>query len=159
MIPMTLRGVRVETPTNQPIVLLQETSGVRYLPIWILREQAEAIAMATAGIVPERPMTHDLMRDLLTELGVRVTRVSITEVRDRIYHATLDLQRNGETHVISCRPSDAIALAVRVDAPLFAADAVLEEAGILLADDVEEEDEVERFREFLDTVTPEDFSG
>ena len=160
MISMTLEGVRVETPTNQPIVLLRETEGSRFLPIFIGIREAEAIVFGTQGIVTKRPLTHDLLRDVLGELGFSLVRVVITELRENTFYANLELERNGEAHVVSARPSDAIALAVRTQTPLFAESAVLEEAGVEFeADAEEEEDEVEKFRNFLDSVTPEDFAS
>jgi uncharacterized protein len=159
MIPMDLSGVRVELPSNQPIVLLKEQEGERYLPIWIGAAEAAAIAFALQGIPTPRPMTHDLMKQMLEELGVSVERVSITELREGTFFAVLSLSRNGDTFEISSRPSDAIALAVRSDTPIFAEAEVLDEASILIpAEEPEEEQEVERFREFLDQVTPEDFA-
>jgi len=159
MIPMDLSGVRVELPSNQPIVLLKEQDGERYLPIWIGAAEAAAIAFALQGIPTPRPMTHDLMKQMLEELGVVVERVSITELREGTFYAVLSLSRNGDTFEISSRPSDAIALAVRSNTPIFAESDVLDEASILIpSEEKEEEQEVERFREFLDQVTPEDFA-
>ena len=147
-------GVRVELPTNQPIVLLREVEGERYLPIWIGAVEATAIAFAQQGVVPPRPLTHDLMRDVLTALGATLRPVRITEMRDNVFYAELVFADGRE---VSARPSDAIALALRTGAAIFGSDAVLEEAGIEIADEHEAEDEVERFREFLDTISPEDF--
>lgn len=159
MIPMDLSGVRVELPSNQPIVLLKEQDGERYLPIWIGAAEAAAIAFALQGIPTPRPMTHDLMKQVLEELGVEVQKVSITELREGTFYAVLSLSRNGDTFEISSRPSDAIALAVRSNTPIFADAEVLDEASILIpTEEKEEEQEVERFREFLDQVTPEDFA-
>ena len=156
MIEMNLVGVRVELPTNQPIVLLKENDGERFLPIWIGAMEATAIAFALQGIVTARPMTHDLMRNLLEELTVRVERIVITELRDGTFYAVIHMQQNGTSYEVSSRPSDAIALAVRVNVPIFANEEVLAEASIVIRDD--EEQEVEKFREFLDQVTPEDFA-
>ena len=153
---MNLVGVRVELPTNQPIVLLKEREGERFLPIWIGAMEATAIAFALQGIVTARPMTHDLMKNLLEELGVNVERVVITELRDGTFYAVIQMQQNGSSFEVSSRPSDAIALAVRVNVPVFANEEVLTEASIVIRDD--EEQEVEKFREFLDQVNPEDFA-
>jgi bifunctional DNase/RNase len=153
---MNLVGVRVELPTNQPIVLLKENDGERFLPIWIGAMEATAIAFALQGIVTARPMTHDLMKNLLEELTVRVERIVITELRDGTFYAVIHMQQNGTKYEVSSRPSDAIALAVRVNVPIFADEEVLAEASIVIRDD--EEQEVEKFREFLDQVTPEDFA-
>jgi bifunctional DNase/RNase len=156
MIEMNLVGVRVELPTNQPIVLLKEKEGERFLPIWIGAMEATAIAFALQGIVTARPMTHDLMKNLLEETGIRVDRIVITELRDGTFYAVIQMQANGSTYEVSSRPSDAIALAVRVNVPVFANEDVLTEASIVIRDD--EEQEVEKFREFLDNVEPEDFA-
>lgn len=157
MIEMELTGVRVELPTNQPIVLLRERGGERYLPIWIGASEAAAIALSLQGVVTPRPMTHDLLRNILEEMAVRVNRIVVTELRDSTFFATIQMQRDAATYEISSRPSDAIALAVRLSAPIFASEEVLEEAAILIPGD--EDEEVEKFREFLDQVTPEDFAG
>ena len=156
MIELHLVGVRVELPSNQPIVLLREREGKRYLPIWIGQREAEAIAIALQGIVTPRPLTHDLMKNLLDEIGVQVEKILITELRDSIFYATIEMTRNGTKFEVSSRPSDAIALAVRGSVPIFASEDVLTEASIDVPDD--EEQEVEKFREFLDQVTPEDFA-
>jgi bifunctional DNase/RNase len=156
MIEMNLVGVRVELPTNQPIVLLKEKEGERFLPIWIGAMEATAIAFALQGIQTARPMTHDLMKNLLEELGVQVDRIVITELRDGTFYATIQMKANGSSYEVSSRPSDAIALAVRVNVPVFANEDVLTEASIVIRDD--EEQEVEKFREFLEQVEPEDFA-
>lgn len=157
MIEMEITGVRVELPTNQPIVLLRERGGERYLPIWIGAAEAAAIALSLQGVVTPRPMTHDLMQNILEDLQVSVQRIVVTELRDSTFFASIQLQRNGDSYEISSRPSDAIALAVRMEVPVFAEEGVLEEASILIPG--EEEEEVEKFREFLDNVSPEDFAG
>ncbi len=157
MIELSLVGVRVELPSNQPIVLLKEASGDRYLPIWIGADVATAIAFALQGIQTPRPMTHDLLRDILTGTNVEVERIIISELVDQTFFAVIRMVANGRTTEVSSRPSDAIALAVRINAPIYAGEEVLEQAGIELRD--EEESEVERFRAFLDQVTPEDFAS
>ena len=158
-IPLELVGVRIELPTNQPIVLLREVGGDRYLPIWIGAVEATAIAFALEGVEPQRPLTHDLLRDVTDGLGAKVDRVVVNDLREGIYYADLVLAVNGSEIVISARPSDAIALAARTEALLFATTEVLDEAGVEIRDDQDEDAEVERFREFLDTVRPEDFTG
>ena len=155
MIELQLVGVRVELPTNQPIVLLREREGERFLPIWIGAVEATAIAFALQGIVTQRPMTHDLMKNLLETTGIRVDKILITELKEGTFYAVLEMSQNGTRFEVSSRPSDAIALAVRINAPIFAAEEVLNEASILIRDD--EEQEVEKFREFLEQVNPEDF--
>ncbi len=145
-------GVRVEMPTNHPIVLLRERDGGRYLPIWIGAPEAAAITYAQQGVVPPRPMTHDLMRDLLAALGHTLTEVRIVALKDSVFYAALII--DGSTEV-SSRASDAIALALRTDAKVYVDPAVLDEAAIVVSS--EEDDEVERFKEFLDHVSAEDF--
>jgi uncharacterized protein len=149
-------GVRVEMPSNNPIVLLRDRESGRYLPIWVGAVEATAIAYAQQGIVPPRPLTHDLLRDILKALDVTLTEVRITSLQDGVFYALLVFSNGVE---VSARPSDAIALALRVDAPIRGADEVMEAAGIELPDDdePEDEDQVEKFREFLDQVSPEDF--
>lgn len=155
MIELELVGVRVELPHNQPIVLLKERSGERFLPIWIGAVEATSIAFALQGVATARPMTHDLMRDLLASLDVSVDRIVVTQLRERTFYAEIQMTQDGESIVVSSRPSDAIALAVRANVPVFADDEVLAEAGIEIEDD--DEQEVEQFKEFLERVTPEDF--
>ena len=155
MIELELVGVRVELPHNQPIVLLKERTGERFLPIWIGAVEATSIAFALQGVATARPMTHDLMRDLLSSLDVSVDRIVVTQLRERTFYAEIQMTQDGEAIVVSSRPSDAIALAVRATVPIFAAEEVLEEAGIEIEDD--DEQEVEQFKEFLDSVSPEDF--
>jgi uncharacterized protein len=157
MIEMELTGVRVELPTNQPIVLLREREGERYLPIWIGAAEAAAIALSLQGVTTPRPMTHDLLKNILEEVAVAVRRVTVTELRDSTFYATIELGRSEDRFEVSSRPSDAIALAVRLSVPIFASEEVLEEAAILIPGD--EDEEVEKFREFLDNVTPEDFEA
>jgi bifunctional DNase/RNase len=147
-------GVRVEMPSNQPIVLLKEIGGERFLPIWIGAVEATAIAFAQQGVTPPRPLTHDLMKDVLDSLQVAVDSIHLTEMREGIFYALINMQ-GGVT--VSSRPSDAIALALRTGAPILASEALLEDAGIEIPD--QSEDEVERFKEFLDQINPEDFAG
>jgi uncharacterized protein len=145
-------GVRVEMPSNQPIVLLRELMGERYLPIWIGAVEATAIAFAQQGVVPPRPLTHDLLRDILDATGNEVSEIRITEMRDNVFYASLVLASGVE---VSARPSDSIALALRTGSRIVCSEELLDDAGIVVPD--EQEDEVERFREFLDHVSPEDF--
>ena len=155
-VSMDLVGVRIEYPTNQPIVLLRESRGKRYLAIWIGAMEATAIAYALEGVTTPRPFTHDLLRITTEVLGGEVARVTVTELRDSVYYADLVLTQNDRELHVSSRPSDAIALAARTGAPLFATTDVLNDAGIEIKDE-EQEAEVERFREFLENLTPEDF--
>ncbi|MCD0449938.1 bifunctional nuclease family protein [Actinocorallia sp. API 0066] len=150
---MEVIGVRVEVPTNQPIVLLKEIGGDRYLPIWIGAVEATAIAVAQQeGQPPARPLTHDLFKNVIEALGVTLATVNITALRDGIFFADLVFSNGTE---VSARPSDSIALALRTGSSIFASEDVLEAAGVSMPD--EQEDEVEQFREFLDSVSPEDF--
>ena len=155
---MEVVGVRVELPTNTPILLLRERDGTRYLPIWIGTPEATAIALALEGIETSRPLTHDLIKTLLDALGADIERVDVTSLDEGTFYAELVIEAEGEELTISSRPSDAIALATRSGAPVFAARELLDEAGIEIHDDNEEE-EIERFREFLDDITPEDFES
>lgn len=157
-IPVELVGVRIELPTNTPIVLLREVGGSRYLPIWIGAGEATAIAFALEGVEPQRPLTHDLLKLSSEALGAKVDRVVVTELRDGIYYADLVFVRDGTEVVVSARPSDAIALAARTEAPISVHPTVLEEAGVEIRDE-DQEEEVERFRDFLESVTPEDFGS
>ena len=144
----------MEMPSNQPIVLLREVSGDRYLPIWIGAVEATAIAFAQQGVVPPRPLTHDLIKDLLNATGNDLNEVRITEMKDGVFYAVLVFDSGVE---VSARPSDSIALALRTGAKIVCAEDVLAEAGLAVPE--EQEDEVEKFREFLDHVSPEDFES
>lgn len=168
MIEMELLGVRVELPSNAPIVLLRELSGQhRMLPIFIGPAEATSIAFALEGAEPPRPMTHDLMVILLDELGAELESVVVTELREKTFYAELHLVTGDGERSVSCRPSDAIALAVRTSTPIFAEEAVVDESGFV-EDETDEAAEgesaadasqaVEEFREFLDSVNPEDFA-
>jgi uncharacterized protein len=150
--PVEVMGVRVEMPSNQPIVLLKELDGVRYLPIWLGAAEATAIAFAQQEVLPPRPLTHDLFKNVLDSLNVNLQTVYLTELKDGVFYAQLNF---GEGESISARPSDAIALALRTGSPILASEALLEEAGIEIPD--QSEDEIERFKEFLDEINPEDF--
>ena len=152
--PVEVMGVRVEMPSNQPIVLLKELDGLRYLPIWLGAVEATAIAFAQQGVKPPRPLTHDLFKEVLSELGAKLNTVYLTELKDGVFYAQLNFA-DGPT--ISARPSDAIALALRTGSPILASEQLLSEAGIEIPDQAE--DEVERFKEFLDQIKPEDFLG
>lgn len=159
---MELLGVRVEMPANAPMLLLRERSGSgRTVPIFIGASEATAIALALDGVSTPRPMTHDLIRDIFEALAVDVDRVVVTEVRDKTFIAELQLVQNGERTVVSARSSDAIAIAVRTGTPIYAADEVIEEVGFTDGDepaDHEPEEVVEEFKDFLDTISPEDFA-
>lgn len=146
-------GVRVEMPTNQPLVLLRESDGVRYLPIWIGAVEASAIAFAQQGDATPRPLTHELMQRVVEVLGDELDEVRITDVEDGVFYASLVF---GSGATVDARPSDSIALALRTGARIVCAEDVLDEAGI--ASTTDEDQQVERFRAFLDDVEPEDFA-
>ncbi len=166
MAEMELVGVRVEMPSSSPIALLREVGATgRVLPIFIGAPEATAIAFALEEVVTPRPMTHDLLQNVLDDLGVSLEKVSITELRDGVFIAELELHAHDGVHTVSSRPSDAIALAARTGAPIFAAESVLAEAGYIEdpeeaddADPVQSEEIVEEFRDFIDSVNPEDFA-
>jgi uncharacterized protein len=175
MVEVRLRAVRVDLQSNTPVLLLQESDGLgRTLPIFIGAPEATAIAFALQGMDTPRPMTHDLIRDLLDALGADVIRVVVTELKTATYYAEIVLRHGDGELPVSSRPSDAVAVAVRTGAPLFVADDLMDSEGIMLAvDEDEDEDEDEEgegeganpeelvgeFRNFLDSIRPEDFSS
>jgi len=157
---MQIYGVSFDMVGKQPIVLLKTVDGNRFLPIWIGHPEAAAILMKLQGAQTPRPMTHDLLNDLLEQLEAKCERVSVTELRDNTFYASITVSVNGSEIEIDSRPSDAIALAVRCQAPIFAADDVIEESSIEFEHEVEDQEEVvEKFKDFLDNVTPEDFAS
>jgi bifunctional DNase/RNase len=155
---MVIYGVSFDMVGKQPIVLLKTVSGNKFLPIWIGHAEAAAILMKLQGAQTPRPMTHDLVSEILGELNAQVAKITVTELRDNTFYALITLKGSaGETEIDS-RPSDALALAVRANAPIFAADKVIEESAIEFEHEVEDTEEVvEKFKEFLDSVSPEDF--
>lgn len=162
MIPVEVVGVRVEMPSNQPIVLLKEIDGARFLPIWVGAVEATAIAFAQQEVIPPRPLTHDLMKELLEKLDGSLVAVHLTELRDGVFYANLILKNSTDVEVtLSARPSDAIALALRTKSEILATEELLTEAGIEIPEEesTQANEEVERFREFLDQINPEDFAG
>jgi uncharacterized protein len=162
MVPLELVGVRVEIPANTPMVLLREQDGRhRLLPIYIGSPEASAIHYAIEGVVPPRPLTHDLFLSTINELGAEVTSVVVTEMRDRTYFAEIHLQTPTGEKVISSRPSDAIALAVRCAAPLYASDELIDEVGQEPPVEPEEDasEIIDEFKDFIDNVSPEDFGA
>lgn len=160
MIEMELLGVRNDLPANTPMVVLHEPDGAgRVLPIMIGAYEAQAIHNAVEGIAPPRPLTHDLAVTLVATLGGHLERVVITEVRSHTFYAELHLRSGVAESVVSSRPSDAIALAVRTGAPIFVSDELLAAEGqVLAANDDEEEQILDEFRDFLDDLDPEDFA-
>jgi bifunctional DNase/RNase len=157
---MVIYGVSFDMVGKQPIVLLKTVEGNKFLPIWIGHPEAASILMKLQGASTPRPMTHDLLCEMLGELDVKCTQVAVTELRENTFFAQITLSVNGREMEIDSRPSDAIALAVRAGAPIFAAEDVIAESAIEFENAIEEsEDVVERFKEFLDEVTPEDFAA
>ena len=167
---MTLYGVSFEPIGKQPIVLLKALDEDRFLPIWIGHPEAAAILMKLQGASPPRPMTHDLLTDVVSELKGEVVRVTVTELRENTYFAKITIVHDGQELEIDSRPSDAIALAVRCEAQIFAADDVVEELGIEFeAGDDEQVSLVtasnladldpEEFSRFIESVTPEEFAS
>jgi uncharacterized protein len=149
-----------ERPTRTPVVILREVAGQRrVLPIFIGVPEAQAIALTMQNIETPRPMTHDLMKNLLDEVGAQVERITVTELREGTFFAEIILSSQGEVRTVSSRPSDAIALAIRIGSPIYAEEDVLEEAGRVEQPDEEEAEQVvEQFRDFIDHVNPEDFA-
>lgn len=158
MIEMELVGVRIEMPSSQPLVLLKELRGGRHLPIWIGTPEASAIAIAQQGVIPPRPLTHDLFYQTLQALGRSISRIIISAVEDAVFYAQIVLD-NGVT--VSSRASDALALAQRGGSSIWCEDAVIEEAGVVISEAgesaEEEEQQMQDFMAFLDEVEPEDF--
>src|SRR6266508_6159996 len=160
MVEMTIYGVSFDLVGKQPIVLLKTAEGNKFLPIWIGHAEAAAILMKLQNTAAPRPLTHDLLVNILGELEVEVVRVTVTELRENTFHASITVAQNGHEIEIDSRSSDAIAVAVRAHAPIFAADPVIEESAIEFeGDEVNEEEIVDEFKRFLDRVTPEEFAG
>ncbi|MFM6941525.1 MAG: bifunctional nuclease family protein [Candidatus Planktophila sp.] len=152
-------GVRIEMPSNQPIVLLKEMEGTTFLPIWVGSVEATSIAFAQQALTPARPLTHDLIVDLLAATSTDLTAVHITEMRDGIFYAELKLRNSTEELApLSVRPSDAIAIALRTKTNILVSQDLLESAGIQIPAGSQSEEEVEAFREFLDQINPDDFA-
>jgi len=156
-------GIRVEQPANQPVLLLRESGGDRYLPIWIGQNEANAIILEQQGVEPTRPLTHDLFRDVIGALGHSLKEVRIVDLQEGTFYADLVFDQDIR---VSARPSDSVAIALRMGVPIYVEEAVLDEAGLLIPDDKDEEssgaireDEVEKFKEFLDSISPDDFKA
>ena len=155
---MTVYGVSLDMRSRQPIVLLKTTDEDVYVPVWIGHSEAAAILMKLQGAETPRPMTHDLLNDVVSELSAEIAKITVTELRENTFYALITLRAAAAEIEIDSRPSDALALAVRSNAPIFAADKVIEQSGIEFEHEVEDTDEVvEKFKEFLDQVSPEDF--
>ena len=159
---MVIYGVSFDLVGKQPIVLLKTADGNKFLPIWIGHPEAAAILMKLQSQAPPRPMTHDLLSDMLEQLGAQIIRITVTELRENTFYAQITVQQDGSEVEIDSRPSDAIALAIRADAPIFAADEVIEESAIEFeGDEINQEDlekEVSKFKQFLDHVSPDEFA-
>ncbi len=157
---MSIYGVSFDMVGKQPIVLLKTQSGNKFLPIWIGSNEATAILMKLQGVETPRPMTHDLLAAMVQQLNAEIVRVSVTELRENTFIAVITLRLDSGEIEIDSRPSDALALAVRVDAPIFVDDIVIEGSALEFDEDVDDTDDVvERFKEFLDDVTPDDFAS
>ena len=154
---MVIYGVSFDLVGKQPIVLLKTAEGNKFLPIWIGHPEAAAILMKLQNASTPRPMTHDLVADMLEQLDAQVVRITVTELRDSTFYAQITVQQNGAEIEIDSRPSDAIALALRADAPIFADERVIEESAVEFENETEEE-MVSEFRRFLDDVTPDEFA-
>ena len=156
---MDIYGVSFDLVGKQPIVLLKTADGNRFLPIWIGQAEAAAILMRLQNATSPRPLTHDLLTDILGQLDAQVVRVTVTELRDNTFYAAITIVQDGSEVEIDSRPSDAIALAVRADAPIFAADDVIEESAIEFeGEEVNEDEIVDEFKKFLDSVSPDQFA-
>jgi uncharacterized protein len=157
---MVIYGVSFDLVGKQPIVLLKTADGNKFLPIWIGHPEAAAILMKLQGAATPRPMTHDLVTDMLQQLDAQVVRICVTELRENTFYASITLQQDGSEIEVDSRPSDAIALAVRAEAPIFAADRVIEESAIEFeGEEVNEDEIVDEFRKFLENVTPAEFES
>ena len=159
---MHIYGVSFDLVGKQPIVLLKTAEGNKFLPIWIGHPEAAAILMKLQSATTPRPMTHDLVTDMLEQLGAQVVRITVTELRENTFFAQITVQQDGSEVEIDSRPSDAIALAIRADAPIYAADEGIEESAIEFeGDEINQEElerEVSKFKQFLDHVSPDEFA-
>jgi uncharacterized protein len=156
---MVIYGVSFDLVGKQPIVLLKTTDGNKFLPIWIGHPEAAAILMKLQGATTPRPMTHDLVTDMLSQLDAQVVRITVTELRDSTFYAQITVQQDGSEIEVDSRPSDAIALAIRAEAPIFVADRVIEESAIEFeGEEVNEEEIVSEFKQFLENVSPDEFA-
>jgi bifunctional DNase/RNase len=156
MIEVEVAGIRLELPSNQPVLVLRDDEHMRQLQIIIGSAEATAIAFALEGVNPPRPLTHDLLADVIEHLGATLASICISELADGIFYAVLNFDNH---EPISARPSDAVALAIRCGVPVLVNPEVIDVAGTDITDDddVDADDELEKFREFLDNINPEDF--
>jgi hypothetical protein len=156
---MVIYGVSFDLVGKQPIVLLKTADGNKFLPIWIGHPEAAAILMKLQGATTPRPMTHDLVTEMLSQLDAQVVRITVTELRDSTFYAQITVAQDGSEIEIDSRPSDAIALAIRAEAPIFVADRVIEESAIEFeGEEVNEEEIVSEFKQFLENVSPDEFA-
>lgn len=156
---MDIYGVSFDLVGKQPIVLLKTSGGNKFLPIWIGHPEAAAILMKLQGQATPRPMTHDLFAATLSQLGVEMVRVCVTDLRENTFYATITVQQNGAEVELDSRPSDAIALAVRTETPIFADERLIDDHAIEFeGDEPNEEELVDEFKKFLESVTPEAFA-
>ncbi|MDX6448597.1 MAG: uncharacterized protein QOK13_988 [Gaiellaceae bacterium] len=159
MVEMVIYGVSFDLVGKQPIVLLKTADGNRFLPIWIGHPEAAAILMKLQNASTPRPMTHDLVTEILGQLNAEVVRITVTELRENTFFAQITVQQDGSEVEIDSRPSDAIALAIRSDAPIYAAESVIEESAIEFeGEEVNEEEMVDEFKKFLENVSPDQFA-
>lgn len=157
---MVIYGVSFDVIGKQPIVLLKTTDGNKFLPIWIGHPEAAAILIKLQGTELPRPMTHDLLTSIIGTFKAEVTRITVTELKESTFYATLTLVKDGSEIEVDSRPSDALALAVRTEAPIFAATQLIDENAIEFEREVDDTEEiVESFRDFLESVSPDDFVG
>ena len=157
LIKMTLEGVRIEIPSNKPILLLKEENGNRYLPIWIGPYEASAIALELSNIKTPRPMTHDLIMNIINNLKISIDNIEITDIKDNTFYATINLKNTDSKVVkIDSRPSDAIATAVRSKCDIFVKEHVLKSGGLKIQSI---DEEVSKFKDFLDHIEPDDFKS
>ena len=157
MIEVEVAGIRLEMPSNQPVLILRDEASMRYLPLWIGTAEATAISLALEGVTPPRPLTHDLLADVIEHLDAQLSSVSISDLADGVFYAILSF---ADHDPISARPSDAVALAVRCGVPVLVNPEVMDAAGVDISetgDEAHDSDELEKFREFLDSINPEDF--
>ncbi len=159
MVEMVIYGVSFDLVGKQPIVLLKTADGNRFLPIWIGHPEAAAILMKLQDASTPRPMTHDLVTEILGQLNAEVVRITVTELRENTFFAQITVQQDGSEVEIDSRPSDAIALAIRSDAPIYAAESVIEESSIEFeGEEINEEEMVDEFKKFLENVSPDQFA-
>ena len=155
-IKMNIRGLMIDPVSNMPIIILKDPDGDAVLPIWVGIFEANAIAMQLEKIASPRPMTHDLLRNVIEGLDVTIDRVEITDLKDNTFFALIHLNRGGETLTIDARPSDAMALALRAEAPIFVGQDVLDKSSDGSGEDNDQSEETERLRRWLETVDPEE---